>query len=65
MIEKTCPFCGSDKITLGYDGQPAVSYYAACAECNAEGPHIQALPGSLSGWEEAVISWNKRIVIKD
>ena len=41
-----CPHCGSDRVTVGYDGQPATSFHAVCTTCGAQGPRDQ---GGRSG----------------
>lgn len=33
-----CPHCGSDRITVGYAGQPATSFHTVCMQCGAQGP---------------------------
>lgn len=36
-----CPHCGSDRITVGYNGQPATSFHTVCTQCGAQGPTDQ------------------------
>ena len=38
-----CPFCGSEHIGIGYNGQPATSFYAYCCKCGAQGPVDQGM----------------------
>jgi hypothetical protein len=38
-----CPFCGGDHIGIGYNGQPATSFYAFCQECGARGPNDRGM----------------------
>ena len=65
-IVKSCPFCDSDKITIGYSGQPANNVFVVCENCGATGPTDK---GGRSGSgmihiESAVTSalhlWNDR-----
>ena len=63
-ILKPCPFCGSMNTNLGYSGQPGVTAYVTCWECDTQGPSITAYSatGVLTGaqWNEAVNKWNER-----
>lgn len=36
-----CPHCGSDRIIVGYNGQPATSFHTVCTQCGAQGPTDQ------------------------
>lgn len=50
---KNCPFCDSTRVTIGYNGQPATSYYALCIDCYAQGPEV-------NGVAETFAAWNRR-----
>jgi Lar family restriction alleviation protein len=47
-----CPFCGSDQISLRYEGQPATAYAMVCLDC---GGTTQA-----GHQNDAVPAWNRR-----
>lgn len=55
---KTCPFCGSDRITVQCirDGQQAI-----CKDCGSKGkPVFHGPKGPDATWGEAVDAWNTR-----
>jgi Lar family restriction alleviation protein len=54
-----CPFCGEEKITLGYDGQPAIHMYFVCLSCGAQGPKFQCGPGGQVAIDIDA-GWNNR-----
>ena len=63
-ISKSCPFCGSMRLTVGYDGQPASYFYIRCLQCGASGPSItrsQVLSGGgpIPG-KSITDGWNTR-----
>lgn len=60
---KPCPFCGSDRITMGYMGQPGILIFITCSGCGAQGPSVgsnSASGGSFDG-DKALKLWNKRL----
>lgn len=56
MIEKTCPFCGSDRVIVtspeGYQ-----RFCVKCMDCGARGP-------VKSNDEAAMYAFNKRVVFE-
>lgn len=60
-IFKACCFCKEENVTIGYDGQPATSFYAKCLSCGAQGP-AQYSGGQSHGPEfinGVIRAWNK------
>ena len=56
MIEKTCPFCGGDRVIV----MPAEQYErfcVRCMDCGARGP-------VKSAFEAAWYAFNKRVVFE-
>jgi hypothetical protein len=56
-----CPFCGSTKITVEWEGCPPIDatdtnrrWFAECAKCSCQGPFCQKEP-------QVRPSWNKRV----
>ncbi len=56
---KPCPFCGSNKITIGYLEQPARYFITSCLNCGAHGPKIERHMAS-DEYTESMIQWNRR-----
>lgn len=52
-----CPFCGSQGVTVGYEGQPAVNLFCVCTGCGATGPKFSYARNMTFNIGEA---WNIR-----
>jgi Lar family restriction alleviation protein len=60
-----CPFCGSDKIGVRYEGQPALRYAYMCCDCGGTvgGVFVGGTPSGshvLFNNPHALEKWNKR-----
>ena len=58
-----CPFCNSDKVTVAYQGQPAISAQAQCTNCGACGPTVDCCNIGLINFEKLFDLWDKRVKI--
>lgn len=54
-----CPFCGSQNVTVSYEGQPASTICCACADCGAMGPSV----GVFQSREPPSVGWNRRAAL--
>jgi len=54
---KNCPFCGQVWDKLGYNGQPARSWYVGCP-CGARGPVVEG--DAQYAANKAIELWNER-----
>lgn len=62
---RSCPFCGSDKISFRYEGQPATHYAYQCVQC---GGTVYTVPvGGTASMSQilfnnprSIEAWNRR-----
>ena len=62
-IAEPCPFCGSMRLTVGYDGQPANYFFVRCLQCGAAGPSVRSQSLFVGGplpAKEIANTWNNR-----
>jgi hypothetical protein len=52
-----CPFCGSSRTAIGYQGQPAINIFAMCQDCGATGPSQHYTSNMQFDWD---LAWQRR-----